>query len=101
MVEQWVFIRLPRSVLDCSRGWRAAKRSRALTLTQRRRRSDDGGEEKRTSFLSFAHREGKIIFVVVIGQDIMGRINYSSLDEDMQKTFAEFCKRTKEMLQET
>jgi hypothetical protein len=36
-------IRLPRLVLDCGRGQQAAKRSRALAVTQWRRRSHDGG----------------------------------------------------------
>jgi hypothetical protein len=69
-----VSIRLPCLVLDCGRGRRAAKRSRAPAVIQWRRRSHDGGGGKRTSFSSFAHHncKGKIIFVVGIGQDITG-----------------------------
>jgi hypothetical protein len=65
-IEQWVFIGLPCPVLDCSRGRQAAKRSRASAVTQWQRRSDDGGGEKRTSFTSFAHHKGEIIFDVGI-----------------------------------
>jgi hypothetical protein len=74
-------------VFDRSKGQWAAKRSRASAVTQQRRRSDDGGGEKRTSFSSFARCKGKIIFVVGIGKDIMGRI------KDMQKRMHDFAKK--------
>ncbi len=61
-------------------------------MTQWWRSSDDGGGEKRTSFSSFAHRKGKIIFLMGIGQDITGCIDYSSLDEDTQKRMQNFVK---------
>jgi hypothetical protein len=69
-------IRLPRLVLDCGRGRRAAKRSGAPAVTQWLRRSHDEGGESRTSFSSFAYHnhKGKIIFVVGIGQDFTGCI---------------------------
>jgi hypothetical protein len=69
-------IRLPRLVLDCGRGQRAAKRSRAPAVTQWGCRSHDGGGDKRTSFSSFAYHnhEGKNIFVIGIGQDLTGCI---------------------------